>query len=232
MVARGCRPQPSSTRRNVDVAVEQLDTRSIEVFSPLLANYPAGQAVNERRRKETWNIVVNTGDIRDLNYRDIIDGAALPWKISMWGSKLDSRILTKIEKRFKSIETLEDDGILVLSQGPEFLPPERASTESSERHLELAGKLTLNVEKLRQRRYLLRFPTEAFRRLEATDTFLSKRAGIRPKTERLQTTTRHRGRVAQFRCLYGGVSRYTVTSDRYYRAEWQQSFPQGSGVCI
>ena len=167
--------------RDVNVAVEQLDTRSIEVFSPLLANYPAGQAVNERRRKETWNIVINTGDLRDLDYRDIIDGAALPWKVSMWGSKLDSRILTKTEKRFKSIESLEDDGILVLSQGPEFLPRERASTESSERHLELAGKLTLNMEKLRQRRYLLRFPTEAFRKLEATDTFLSKRAGINLK---------------------------------------------------
>lgn len=167
--------------RDVNIAVEQLDTRSIEVFSPLLANYPAGQAVNERRRKETWNIVVNTGDLRDLDYRDIIDGAALPWKVSMWGSKLDSRILTKMEKRFKSIAALESDGILVLSQGPEFLPQERASTESSERHLELAGKLTLNMEKLKQRRYLLRFPTEAFRRLEATDTFLSKRAGINLK---------------------------------------------------
>jgi hypothetical protein len=167
--------------RDVSITVEQLDTRSIEVFSPLLANYPAGQAVNERRRKETWNIVVNSGDLRDLDYRDIIDGAALPWKVSMWGSKLDSRILTKMEKRFKSIEALESDGILVLSQGPEFLPQERASTESSERHLELAGKLTLNMEKLKQRRYLLRFPTEAFRRLEATDTFLSKRAGINLK---------------------------------------------------
>src|SRR6185295_18006200 len=50
-----------------DVA-EGIDARSVEVFSPLLANYPAGQAVNERKRKETWNIVVNSGDLSDLDY--------------------------------------------------------------------------------------------------------------------------------------------------------------------
>jgi N-6 DNA Methylase len=160
---------------------EAIDDKYVEVFSPLLANYPAGQAVNKRRRQETWNIVVNSRDLRDLKYREIIDGAALPWKIAMWGSKVDGRVLTKVEKQFKSLGVLEREQILVASQGPEFLSPERARTEPSEKHLELAGKVALNVAELRQRRYLLRFPIEAFRTLTTSDTFLSKRAGIQLK---------------------------------------------------
>ena len=166
---------------NGGIAQEGLDAKSLEVFSPLLINYPAGQGENERKRKETWNIVVNSGDLRDLDYRDIIDGATLPWKISMWGSTIDGRVLKSVEKRFKSIGVLERERTLVVSQGPEFLPAERSRTEPSERHLELVGMLTLNVDKLKRRRYLLRFPSEAFRTLKATDTYLSKRAGINLK---------------------------------------------------
>jgi hypothetical protein len=164
--------------RNGGVAIEQTAAKSVEVYSPLRANQPGSQGESERKRKQTWNIVVNTGDLRDIEYREVINGATLPWKISMWGSGLDARVLQNVERRFNSIGDLEGDKILVISQGPEFLSSERATSESAERHPELAGRLTLDVDRLKRRRYLMRFPREALRKLQATDTFLSKRAGI------------------------------------------------------
>jgi len=163
--------------RNRGLALDGSE-KSVEVYSPLRANQPASQGESERRRKQTWNIVVNTGDLRDIDYREVIDGAALPWKISMWGSRLDTRVLQNVERRFNSIGDLEGDRVLVISQGPEFLSSERAKRELAERHPELAGRLTLDVDRIKQRRYLIRFPKEALRELQTTDTFLSKRAGI------------------------------------------------------
>jgi hypothetical protein len=154
------------------------DADAVEVFSPLLVNYPAGQSENERRRKETWNIVVNSGDLRDLDYRSIIDGDSLPWKISMWGSEIDVKILKNVGKRFPSIGDLERDRVLVIAQGPELRTSEDAKVEPTEHHPELAGKLTLDVDKLKGRRYLLRFPREALREIQMSETFLRKRGGI------------------------------------------------------
>ena len=167
--------------RNGGVEMEQMSAKSVEVYSPLRANQPASQGESARKRKQTWNIVVNSGDLRDIEYREVIDGATLPWKTSMWGSRLDAKVLQNVERRFKSIGDLERDEILVVSQGPEFLSSDRAKGESAEHHPELAGRLTLDVDRLKQRRYLMRFPREAIRKLQTTDTFLSKRAGIELK---------------------------------------------------
>jgi len=163
---------------NGNMAADGPDAKSIEVFSPLLVNYPAGQGENRRRRKETWNIVVNTGDLRDLDYKDIIDGAALPWKIAMWGSQLDAKILKDVRKRFQSIGDLERDGVLIIAEGPQLRTSEYAKSAVTERHLELAGERTLEVDRLKTRRYLLRFPKEALRKIDATETFLRRRGGI------------------------------------------------------
>lgn len=163
---------------NHNTAQDGPGDQSVEVFSPLLANYPAGYAQSERRRQETWNIVVNSGDIRDLRYSEIIDGNSLSWKIAMWGSEIDARVVRGLGKRFRSIGDLERDGVLVIAQGPELRTAEYAKGAATERHLELAGKGTLEVDRLKGRRYLFRFPKAVLRKIDVTETFLRRWAGL------------------------------------------------------
>lgn len=166
--------------RNHGVAIEPSAAAPLEVYSPLRANQPASQGEGERKRKQTWNIVVNTADIREIAYRDVIEGNPLPWKISMWGSQIDAKVLRSVEKRFRTIEDLERDEILIIAQGPELRVSDQGKhgKDAVEHHPELADQLTLDLDRLKGRQYLLRFPREAFRRIRATETFLRKRGGI------------------------------------------------------
>lgn len=150
----------------------------IEMYSPLVANQPTMERVGISRRKDVWNIVVNASEVRQVPVKDVADGDARAWKIAMWGSSIDKRILRTTETRFPSLGKLEIENKLVLAQGPEFIRASVATPQNSEEHPELIGKRAILVDKLKGRRFLFRFPSEAFRKLEASDIFVSKRAGV------------------------------------------------------
>jgi hypothetical protein len=112
---------------------------------------------------------------------EIADWQALPWKLAMWGSRFDGRVLGSLERRFETVAALQSSKRLRLSQGPEFILSERATEETSELHNELVGKKTIVTETLKNRRFLFRFPMESTRVLGPAEKFLSKRAGIELK---------------------------------------------------
>lgn len=153
----------------------------IEMYSPFVASQPAAQTGKSTQRKDIWNIVVNASDVREIKYADVADGQARAWKIAMWGSSADKRILRMTETRFPSIGMMESDKQLVISQGPEFIRANVATALNSEKHAELMGKKTVLVGRLKGRRFLFRFPSEVLKKLEPSETFLSKRAGINLK---------------------------------------------------
>jgi N-6 DNA methylase len=133
----------------------------IEVYSPLVANQPAVYSGKKAHRNETWNIVVNSSELKEVEYRNVLSGEPLPWKIAMWGSPIDQKVLASLDKRgFRTIAQCEADGVLVISQGLE-LRSIASSVEPLDKHSELAGRMILNVAALKNRRYLFRFPTES-----------------------------------------------------------------------
>src|SRR5258708_2365970 len=67
------------------------------------------------------NIVVNASDVREIKCADVADGQGRAWKIAMWGSPADKRVLGTTEARFSSIGDLEKTAALIVSQGPEFI---------------------------------------------------------------------------------------------------------------
>lgn len=147
---------------------------SIEIYSPLIANQPASQTAGVRRRQEIWNIVINSSDLKEITYRDVADGQPLAWKIAMWGSLIDKKVLKSIEKRYPNLGTLEKQGRLIVSQGLELRPNTGGGDEKTERHDELAEKTTINVELLKNRHYLFRFPSDSLRLVLRSDTAVRK----------------------------------------------------------
>jgi hypothetical protein len=153
----------------------------IETFSPLVANQLTNAPRRSNRRQDVWNIVVNSSDLTCIEYRDVRDGSPLPWKIAMWGTATDLRVLRSTAKRYGTLKDLEITGAITLSQGPEFIPAEKATPDNAVQRDELIGRNTLDVKLLKNRKYLLAFPAATIQMIAPDENFLSKRAGIDKK---------------------------------------------------
>jgi hypothetical protein len=158
----------------IEDGTELSSTDLIETYSPLIANQPASQLGESGRRKEIWNVVVNSSDLRELEYREISDGNPTAWKLAMWGSSLDRKVLSTIEKRYRTVGQLETSKELIVSQGLELRLNAANGSKSTERHDELSGKATLDVDPLKNRRFLFRFPAECLTSIPATHTAVRK----------------------------------------------------------
>ena len=60
------------------------------VYSPFVANQEANRPTDPNTRKDTWNIVINAGEIRRIRLSDTLRGDLLTWKVAMWGSPRNS----------------------------------------------------------------------------------------------------------------------------------------------
>jgi hypothetical protein len=158
-------------------------SKTVEVYSPFVANQPTARPTRTAQRRETWSIVVNASELAEIPYREILNGDALPWKLAMWGSPLDGRVLASVSRRFRTLGNLEDQGHLVLSEGLQLRTKAMAKREPTEHHPELAGKQTIDVKLLKGRPFLFRLPGEVFRPIPASRTYVRKRGGYeRPLT--------------------------------------------------
>jgi methylase of polypeptide subunit release factors len=164
-----------------DGSVDEPSAELIETYSPMLANQPISQGTGRRARKGTWSIVVNSSEVREIDYRDVATGQPTPWKIAMWGSAVDAKLLEKVQNQFPSLRHFEQEKVLIVSQGPEFIGAGVATEETAELHEELVGKRTILPDEVKGRRFLYRFPNSALRSLELADVFVSRRGGVKRK---------------------------------------------------
>jgi len=118
-------------------------------------------------------MIINASEIRDVPYRDVLTGDELPWKIASWGSPFDKRLLSLTSKRFHTLGELENNNVLLLSEGLE-LRTGGGGREKLEHHPELAGKQMLDVGPLKKRRYCFRFPDHAIVRVPKEKTYVRK----------------------------------------------------------
>ncbi len=150
-------------RSDTDAASQPNET--IAAYSPLVANQEATRPLSEGTRNESWSLVVNSSEVRNIALSEIIHGSGLPWKLAAWGSQLDVQLLNKLEHRFETLATLEKRRkILVASQGPEL--KKKFIKEGLERTkicAEVVGKKKLDMNRLREDWHIFDFPAKALR---------------------------------------------------------------------
>lgn len=146
-------PRPDDAERDTDEAVT--------TFSPLVANQEATRPVEARTRNESWSLIINGSEIREIPLREISDGSGLPWKLATWGSHLDSSLLSRLARKWPSLESLEDDGVVIVSEGLQLRPKPEKGGEDVEEVEEVRGKRILDVDKLKRFRHIFAFPKEA-----------------------------------------------------------------------
>jgi hypothetical protein len=155
--------------------VGQPRPETVEIYSPLVANQVVHDPGRSGRRLDIWNIVVNASEIRKIRYRELASGDALPWKIATWASPFDDRLLSLVRRRWPTLEDLENEGDLIISQGLELRAKKnKSTTEKLDFHPELNGKTILDVDHLKKRRYLFRFPEAALVKVPPDKTYVRK----------------------------------------------------------
>jgi hypothetical protein len=169
---------------------------AITTYSPLVANQEATRPlVPGRRRKEPtrplvsgrrrklWSLVVNGGEIQTIDLGELADGSGLPWKIAMWGTPWDERLIRRLERRWDSFGEIEDKLIRV-SEGPELrstpnrnradqrgglsefedTSPEELAELQFERVDDWVGKPVLDVGALKRLRRVFSVPRAALKK--------------------------------------------------------------------
>jgi hypothetical protein len=102
----------------------------------------------------------------------------LPWKMAAWGSHLDQRLLKSVANRFSSLRSLQEGGLITVSEGPALRDSlVKDGEDKTEFRRELVGKPELDAEALTRMRHLFSFPSNSIR--QSSKHYLRLRAGRR-----------------------------------------------------
>jgi methylase of polypeptide subunit release factors len=75
-------------------------------YGPFLINQVISRPWQESKRKETWILTVNEGEIQTISADEAKTGDSVTWKLALWGSHRDKRALQRLRRLFTT--TLED----------------------------------------------------------------------------------------------------------------------------
>jgi len=149
---------------------EQDDT--ILSYAPFVVDQVANRPVTQRKKIPVWSIAVNSSDIQEFAVRDVCDGSHLPWKVAMWGTPRDLRLLRRSQNKFDSFKKFCTRHNLLASQGLEL---RSETTEEALDHMpELAGKKKLMFDKLRRCGRIFEFPAQSIDIIKDSECYVRK----------------------------------------------------------
>jgi hypothetical protein len=144
---------------------------SIIVYSPLVANQLL-QRPQAMKDGSAWSITIDASMIREISELQAQDGNNAQWKISMWGSNRDKRLISKFHIRFDSFKTFAEEHLLKVNQGIELR--DKQSKEPLEPVPEIINKDLLLMKELEGLRRFLCFPENAIGKVKRDEAFVRK----------------------------------------------------------
>jgi hypothetical protein len=132
-------------------------------------------------RHKPWVLTINESETQTIIQKDTLNGESIVWKMALWGSRLDEKVISYIRNRFSTTLDLFCKnmgwGNNQPTEGPEFRPED--SNEKVEYKPELVGMLALSTLKMADSGHLISVPNEALLSLSKKDCYLRKRGGER-----------------------------------------------------
>lgn len=165
-------------------------------FAPFVAEQIANRPEEASKQADTWNIVVSRSDVREVDLSSATTGDGLTWKLAMWGTPRDKKLLERLAARFKDerIDSLKLLGIAEPHEGFQLrnkmneekkeqaetleLPGGEKKKDPLKPCPELEGKKILNIAKLRNTGRIFAFPDSAIESIKAEDCFIRLRGGL------------------------------------------------------
>ena len=150
----------------------------IVTYAPFVINQESNRPPRFNRKLDTWSVTVNGSELREILALEAVGGDALVWKLAMWGSYRDRRLLDTVKQRFSDFEEVAARRHLEKLQGFELR--DANSTEETIFVEELVGQHELSMNELRQFDRLFTFPPSALIEIPRKWAYLRKRGGTKP----------------------------------------------------
>ncbi len=168
---------------------------AITVFSLFVVNQEATCPQNEGERGKVWSLSINASEVRSVEQREAASGSGLPWKLAMWGSPWDERLLGRLEKKWPSLEDMEakwdrksqsfiaanSSQCIGVSQGLELREQPEETEEGEAEDVsdanepmpikEASGARMLDTDAMDRLRHIFAFPDYATPKLEERDWY-------------------------------------------------------------
>ncbi|MFA4987600.1 MAG: N-6 DNA methylase [Candidatus Brocadiia bacterium] len=146
----------------------------ILTYAPFVVNQDANRPL-PRHKKTTWNIVVNSSELREVSQRQAANGSMLPWKAAMWGSQRDLRLLERLHKAHVALGDFCDTHRLHVHEG--FALRAKQSSEDVEFLPQVVGKNRVDMTKLRRCGHIFSFPATVLSHIDKEHAYLRLRGG-------------------------------------------------------
>lgn len=151
---------------------------TILTFAPFVAEQVANRPQRANKRKITWNIVVNGAEVREIDHQSAVEGNGLTWKLAMWGSHRDDRLLTRLQHGLPTLEQFCLDSDLLVSEGAQLKKFSPNLANQLEARPDLIGKAKVNFKKLRSVGRVFSFPPMALARISKEEAYVRKHGGF------------------------------------------------------
>lgn len=139
---------------------EQIDfDERILTFAPMVANQRASRPGRASRKKDAWHLAVNGAEIKEIATASVIRGDFHEWKLAMWGSFRDGKLLNRVAKRFPTMAEFARKNGLSVHQGIELR--EHGKGDETQPISEIAGRTQVDFSKLRNCGRIFAFPSES-----------------------------------------------------------------------
>lgn len=146
----------------------------ILTYSPLVVNQEANRPTQPGKKKDTWTITINAAEIQEVPTAKAVTGDMLPWKLAMWGSFRDDKLLERVRRKFPSFLEFSESHKLSAHQGFELREEAAASRDSLEPHPELEGRKRVDFSRLRGVGQIFVFPETAISTISKEHSYVRK----------------------------------------------------------
>ncbi len=149
-------------KRPADEAAES--DEAITTYSPFVVNQEATRPQATGDRRKLWSLVINGSETRALELREVVTGSGLPWKLAMWGTPWDERLIKRLERKWESLDMLVDANLAIIAEGSQLrdAPPKKETVKTEYEHIPKLGIFRiLDVTQLARLRDIFTFPSNA-----------------------------------------------------------------------
>ncbi|MCI5144459.1 MAG: SAM-dependent methyltransferase [Candidatus Electrothrix sp. AR3] len=149
-------------------AGEEDTDEMITVFSPFRITQPTTRS---KRNTETWSVTVNSTELRQVRKPEAVEGKAVTWKLALWGSHRDARLLESVTARFPHLSQFAQLHNLAIHQGLEI----RSRTDKDIVAVsELVGKSQLLMKKIPKETRYYSFPSTVLDTIPKEEGYVRK----------------------------------------------------------
>lgn len=150
----------------------------ILTFAPLVMNQESNRPPGFNKKLDTWSVVVNGSEMREVGLAEAIKGDSLTWKLAMWGSHRDRRLLKFMSERFPCLADEQRKRELKILAGSELR--DRRHKEDKVFVKELVDKDELAVAEVRKYGRIFKFPSAVLRSIPRNRAYVRTRGGQKP----------------------------------------------------